>query len=121
MGALNVELARRRCRACGGLEDRLSRAAVEQYLTQVSSEWRLSPDGHHVEREVVLRDFAEAIAFVNRVAAVAEEQNHHPDITIRAWNRVVLTQFTYVAQGLTESDFIMAAKYDELVQQRVPS
>ncbi len=69
--------------------------------------------GDAIVRTVTFRDFAEAMAFVNRVAEVAEEANHHPDITIR-WNTVTLTQSTHVANGLTEHDFALARRLNEL-------
>jgi 4a-hydroxytetrahydrobiopterin dehydratase len=72
-----------------------------------------SPEGKAIVRTVKLKDFAEAMAFVNRVAEVAEEVNHHPDITIR-WNTVTLTQSTHVAGGLTEHDFRLARRINEL-------
>ena len=65
-------------------------------------------------RTVQLKDFKEAMAFVNKVAEVAEEANHHPDITIK-WNIVTLTQSTHVAGGLTEHDFRLARRLNELL------
>ena len=73
--------------------------------------WELA--GHSIVRTVKLKDFTAAMAFVNRVAEVAEEANHHPDITIQ-WNTVTLTQSTHVAGGLTEHDFRLARRLNEL-------
>ncbi|MDN3356570.1 4a-hydroxytetrahydrobiopterin dehydratase [Actinomadura sp. DC4] len=73
--------------------------------------WELSGDS--IVRTLEFKDFKEAMAFVNRVAEVAEEANHHPDITIR-WNKVTLTQSTHVAGGLTEHDFRLARRLNEL-------
>jgi 4a-hydroxytetrahydrobiopterin dehydratase len=73
--------------------------------------WELAGDS--IVRTVKLKDFKEAMAFVNRVAEVAEEANHHPDITIQ-WNTVTLTQSTHVAGGLTEHDFRLARRLNEL-------
>ena len=66
-----------------------------------------------LEREFRFRDFAEALAFVNRVGALAEAENHHPDISIR-WNRVTLRFWTHAAGAITERDRELAAKVDEL-------
>ena len=69
--------------------------------------------GHALVREFVFADFAGAMAFVNRVAQVAEELNHHPDITIR-WNKVTLTLSTHTSSGLTGRDFQLAEALDAL-------
>jgi 4a-hydroxytetrahydrobiopterin dehydratase len=66
---------------------------------------------HHLTRTFAFPDFKQALAFVNRVGEVAEEQGHHPDISL-AWGKVGITIWTHKIDGLTESDFIMAAKID---------
>ena len=68
---------------------------------------------HHVTRKFEFPDFRKALAFVNRVGEVAEQQGHHPDILL-AWGRAEITVFTHKVDGLTESDFILAAKIDKL-------
>ena len=68
---------------------------------------------HHLERQYELPDFKSALAFVNRVGAVAEEQNHHPDLTL-SWGKVGVSIWTHVVDGLTENDFIFAAKVERL-------
>ena len=74
--------------------------------------WRIVDD-HHLEKEFTFPNFADGLAFVNRVGAVAEELDHHPDIYL-AWGKVRLQIWTHKINGLTESDFILAAKIDEL-------
>ena len=81
-------------------------------MQQQVPQWRVI-DEHHLTREFTFPDFKTALGFVNRVGAVAEEQGHHPDILL-TWGRVVLTLWTHKIDGLTESDFIMAAKMDKL-------
>jgi 4a-hydroxytetrahydrobiopterin dehydratase len=76
--------------------------------------WRLSGE-HAIEREWTLADFAAAIAFVNRVAVVAERANHHPDILLHGWNKVRLTLSTHSQGGLTDADFELAGQIDLLV------
>jgi 4a-hydroxytetrahydrobiopterin dehydratase len=76
------------------------------------SQWRREDD--EIVREWQLEDFAEAMAFVNRVAEVAEGSNHHPDILVHGWNKVRLSLTNHSAGGLTEADFEMAAKIDQL-------
>ncbi len=70
--------------------------------------------GDEIVREWRFDDFSEAIAFVNRVAGAAEEANHHPDILLHGWNKVKLSLTNHSAGGLTEMDFSMAARFDEL-------
>ncbi|MGO9955280.1 MAG: 4a-hydroxytetrahydrobiopterin dehydratase [Solirubrobacteraceae bacterium] len=70
--------------------------------------------GDEIVRERRFDDFAEAIAFVNRVADVAEDANHHPDIFIHGWNKVKLSLTNHSAGGLTEMDFTMAGRFDKL-------
>jgi len=68
---------------------------------------------HHLEKALTFPDFKTALDFVNRVGALAEEQGHHPDIYL-AWGKVEITIWTHKVDGLTESDFILAAKIDRL-------
>ena len=76
------------------------------------SGWRIV-DEHHLEKNYRFRNFVEALAYVNAVGQLAEEQNHHPDIFL-AWGRVRITIWTHKIDGLTESDFVFAAKCDAL-------
>ena len=70
-------------------------------------------DQHHLERRYDFKNFRQALAFTNRVGGLAEEEGHHPDIYL-AWGRVDLKIWTHTIDGLTESDFILAAKVDRL-------
>jgi 4a-hydroxytetrahydrobiopterin dehydratase len=74
--------------------------------------WELEGDG--IMREWRFEDFAEAIQFVNQVAEVAEDANHHPDILVHGWNKVKFSLTNHSAGGLTEVDFTMAARFDEI-------
>jgi 4a-hydroxytetrahydrobiopterin dehydratase len=76
------------------------------------SEWQR--DGDEIVRDLKFADFAAAMAFVNRVAQEAEEANHHPDILVHGWNKVQLKLTNHAAGGLTDADFEMAARIDEL-------
>ncbi len=88
----------------------LSEEKIEQHLQ--SGAW--SREGETIVRERKLEDFAAAIAFVNRVAELAEAANHHPDILLHGWNKVQLTLSTHSAGGLTEADFALARQIDAL-------
>jgi 4a-hydroxytetrahydrobiopterin dehydratase len=76
------------------------------------SDW--TREGEEIVREWKFKDFAQAIDFVNRVAAAAEEANHHPDILVHGWNKVRLALTNHSAGGLTEADFTMADRFDGL-------
>ena len=88
--------------------------AAEVMLSQLGEGWELKQNGHlFLERSYRFKNFAEALAFVNRVGALAEEQAHHPDVQL-SWGRVILRIWTHKIKGLTESDFVFAAKCDRL-------
>jgi 4a-hydroxytetrahydrobiopterin dehydratase len=85
---------------------------IKKLLDQLGSGWS-AVDDHHLEKEYKFEDFAQALAFTNRVGELAEEQGHHPDVYL-AWGKVKLIVWTHKIEGLTESDFILAAKAEEL-------
>jgi 4a-hydroxytetrahydrobiopterin dehydratase len=88
----------------------LSDADIEQRLAATDG-WQRSA-GESIDREWRFKDFAAAIAFVDRVAEVAEAANHHPDILLHGWNKVRLTLSTHSQGGLTDADFRLAAEID---------
>ena len=104
------DLASKDCVPCRGGVPSLTRAEIEPLLRQLADGWNVVND-HHLAKTYKFRNFADALAFTNRVGAIAEEQGHHPDIEL-AWGRVGLTIWTHAIDGLTESDFILAAKAD---------
>lgn len=92
----------------------MERSTAEGLLGQLNNEWQLRENGHMLlEKTYRFKNFADALGFVNRVGALAEEQGHHPDVYL-AWGRVRLEIWTHKINGLTESDFIFAAKCDRL-------
>jgi 4a-hydroxytetrahydrobiopterin dehydratase len=91
--------------------NKLSEEEIQGRLA--GGEWRR--EGDAIVRDFKLADFAAAVAFVNRVAALAEQANHHPDILVHGWNRVRLQLSTHSEGGLTEADFALAAEIDGLV------
>ncbi len=106
-----TELADQKCVPCRGGIPPLAGTELEKFHKGVPA-WSVV-DGHHLQREFKFPDFQKALDFVNRVGAVAEEQGHHPDILL-AWGKAEITLWTHKIDGLTESDFIMAAKIDRL-------
>ena len=113
---MTSELAKRQCVPCRGGVPALKRDEIESLLDQLGGDWKVAED-HHLEKEYQFRDFATALAFTNAVGAIAEEQGHHPDIYL-AWGKVGLRIWTHKIDGLTESDFILAAKADQADRHR---
>jgi 4a-hydroxytetrahydrobiopterin dehydratase len=81
-------------------------------MSEPAGDWRR--EGESIVRDAEFEDFAQAMAFVNRVADLAEEANHHPDILVHGWNKVRLTLTTHSEGGLTDNDFEMARRIDGL-------
>ena len=106
------ELSHKRCLPCEGDVPALTKAQAEDIMTHVS-DWKLSEDGTKLTRLYVFKDFAKALAFANEVGKVAEEEWHHPDMKV-SWGKVEVTFTTHSVRGLTENDFIMAAKVNDI-------
>jgi 4a-hydroxytetrahydrobiopterin dehydratase len=106
-----VELASKTCVPCRGGVPPLAGKELENLAKEVP-QWRVV-NGHHIAREFKFPDFKQALAFVNKVGNIAEEQGHHPDISL-TWGKAGVTTWTHKIDGLTESDFILAAKIDRL-------
>ena len=104
-----MTLADKRCVPCRGGVPPLDAEGIAPLLAQLQG-WEVV-DGHHLTKTYTFDDFARALAFVNRVGDVAEEQGHHPDLHL-SWGRVVVDVWTHKIDGLTESDFVLAAKVD---------
>ena len=109
-----MSLSQKHCVPCRGGVPPLAGEELEKLKAQVP-EWSVV-DGHHLSRSFEFPDFRTALAFVNRVGAVAEEEGHHPDLCL-SWGKVDATTWTHKIDGLTESDFILASKIDLLHQK----
>jgi 4a-hydroxytetrahydrobiopterin dehydratase len=106
------DLAQKQCMACKGGVPPLSGDELARLARELDAAWRVVNE-HHLEREFKFPNFRQALQFTNRVGELAEAQNHHPDIYL-AWGKVKLTLWTHKIDGLTESDFVFAAKVDQL-------
>ena len=105
------DLLKKKCIPCEGRGIKpLDRAAVQKYLDKLQN-WILDKDAKKISKEFKFKDFIGAINFVERVADVAEMEGHHPDIHIN-YNKVLLELSTHAIGGLSENDFILAAKID---------
>ena len=106
------DLASRDCVPCKGGIPPLAGDALRALQDELGGGWEVV-DGHHLAKEYRFKNFVQALAFTNRVGEMAEAQGHHPDIHL-AWGRVRLEIWTHKIDGLTESDFVWAAKADRL-------
>jgi 4a-hydroxytetrahydrobiopterin dehydratase len=106
------KLAQKECVACNAGTPPLKGEALIKLTQELSTDWRVVKE-HQLEREYKFSNFRDALAFTNKVGALAEAQNHHPDFYL-AWGQVKLTLWTHSIEGLSEGDFIFAAKVDDL-------
>ena len=109
---MSSELAKKECKPCQGGTPPLKGEVLKKMLNALGGGWQVLNE-QKLEKEYKFPDFAQALKFVNQVGEVAEKQNHHPDIYL-AWGKVKLTLWTHKIDGLTESDFVFAAKVDQL-------
>lgn len=110
-----MDLAKKHCIPCEGGTPPLSDEKEDEMLKLVKG-WMLVRDGtHKITRQFKFKNFKEAIAFVNKVADLAQREGHHPDIKI-VYNKVSLDLFTHAVGGLSENDFIMASKINKLLE-----
>ena len=114
------ELTRKKCRPCEGGVAPMGGAEAKAYLANLPG-WELSADGRLIGRTYVMRWFMDAIEFIQKIAEVAEAEDHHPDIHLTGYRRLRIELMTHAIGGLSENDFIVAAKVDSLPKQLKPS
>ena len=113
MRALSTrKLATQVCVPCTTEMPPLKGAALRNLVQVLGHRWQVIK-GHHLEKEFRFKDFREALDFTNQVGELAEQQGHHPDIYL-AWGKVKITLWTHKVDGLTESDFVLAAKVEQV-------
>lgn len=108
-------LLQKHCVPCEGGVEPLKGEKLQYYLPAVP-EWTLV-DEIKIERDFAFKDFKEAMQFVNNVADLAEEEQHHPDIFLHNWRKVKITLMTHKIKGLFDNDFIMAAKINNIFSE----
>jgi 4a-hydroxytetrahydrobiopterin dehydratase len=108
-----AELAEKRCTPCEKGTPALSVDQVKEYLDR-TPHWKLTSDGKRIRREWRVQDFATALHFFNRVGEIAEAEDHHPDLHLSGYRNVAIELSTHALDGLSENDFILAAKIDRL-------
>lgn len=108
-----MDLTSKHCVPCEGGTVPLLRTEAEEMMKQVP-EWHLWPDGKMISREFAFKNFADAFAFATKIAAIAEKEGHHPDLLV-SWGKVGVELSTHAIPGLSENDFILAAKIDAIL------
>jgi 4a-hydroxytetrahydrobiopterin dehydratase len=108
-----TELVEKRCKPCEGGTETLSESAVADLMPALHPGWAVSADGKGISREFTFPAFSWTIAFVNAVAWVATTEGHHPDMTV-SYGRCVVRYSTHAIDGLSDNDFICAAKVDRI-------
>jgi len=112
------DLTRRKCVPCEGGVPKLTTERVRDLLPQVPG-WELTRDGRRLARHWRVADFQTGLDFFARVGRLAEDEGHHPDLHLTGYRDVTIELWTHAAGGLTENDFILAAKIDALEQPKL--
>jgi 4a-hydroxytetrahydrobiopterin dehydratase len=107
------QLTQKKCVPCEGGVPKYTLAEAESQLAQLSG-WHLTHEGQRIRKDWVMKHFAAAVDFLGRVAEVAEDEGHHPDFHLEGYRNVWIELYTHAIGGLSENDFILAAKIDEL-------
>lgn len=107
------DLRKKKCVPCEGGVPPVPRQQAEQLLVNLPG-WELSEDGIRIHRHWITRDFMAAMEFFNRIAELAEDEGHHPDLHLVGYRNVTVELWTHAIGGLSENDFIVAAKIDEI-------
>jgi 4a-hydroxytetrahydrobiopterin dehydratase len=110
---MTEELHHRHCVPCEGGTKPLSKDAIDEYMKKLHG-WQVI-DENKIEKKYHFIDFKRALSFVIEVGDVAEFEGHHPDIYLHSWNKVTISLSTHAIKGLSENDFIVAAKIDQII------
>ncbi len=108
------DLINQKCQPCEGGVPPFSEAKAQEYLTQVQG-WRADKEFKKIEGNFKFNNFKEALDFVNKVGQLAEKEGHHPDILLHSYNQLKVILVTHAIGGLSNNDFIMAAKIDNML------
>lgn len=110
---MNTDLTKKRCEACEGIGQALNAEQIRHLMPQLDQAWTVSNDHKTIQRSFSFSNFYETMGFVNALAFIANSENHHPDLEI-GYNYCHITFMTHALKGLSQNDFICAAKVDEL-------
>ena len=107
-------LSQRKCKPCEGGVTPLPESAARALLRDVEG-WELAADGKAIRKTVKCKDFLDAVGLIQRIAPVAEAEDHHPDLHLTGYRKLTIELSTHAIGGLSENDFILAAKIDQLL------
>lgn len=111
----NMDLAQKHCVPCEGGVAPFNPGNAKAWLRNIKG-WRLITGSKKIQKDFTFQNFQEVIAFVNKVADIAEAEDHHPDLFIHSYKKLRVTLMTHAIGGLSENDFILAAKIDRLLE-----
>jgi len=112
-----VQLGAKKCQPCEGGVEPCELNQAKRQIQLLGSDWELVDGGKKICRKLKLKDFAEAMRVINAVADLAEAEQHHPDLHLMAYKQVRIDLTTHAIGGLSENDFIVAAKIDVIIKQ----
>lgn len=110
------DLVQRKCSSCDSKGTALTLEEAKGFIRQVPY-WDLADDGKSISRQYVLRGFAAAVRMINKIAEIAETENHHPDLHLVSYKKLIVVLSTHSIGGLSDDDFIVAAKINQLTAQ----
>jgi 4a-hydroxytetrahydrobiopterin dehydratase len=115
------DLSQKKCKPCEGGIPALSKDEVERYLKKLPG-WSLDPAAKVIRAEYVMKNFVAGVKLIQEIARIAESENHHPDLHLTGYRKLVIELTTHAIGGLSENDFILAAKIEQLPKElKVPA
>ena len=117
MGAINCSLlSQKRCRPCEGGVEPMSAQQAREYVKALEG-WQLSQDGKSISKLYVMKDFMAAVELIRTIAEIAETEDHHPDLHLSGYRKLLIELSTHAIKGLSENDFILASKIELLPKE----
>ena len=113
---MKSDLSSKHCEACEGIGAALNPDQIKQLMPQLAGEWQVERDSQAIKKRFSFKNFYETMAFVNAVAWIANNENHHPDLEL-GYNYCQVLFTTHALNGLSHNDFICAAKIDDLLRK----
>lgn len=107
------KLTEKKCVPCEGGVPPFTEEQIQEYLGELHAGWEVV-EGKKIQKQFKFKDFKEALQFINKVGEIAEQEGHHPDIRLFGYNKVLIELSTHTIKGLSENDFILAAKIEAL-------
>ena len=108
-----MEFKEKKCQPCEGVGQALKKEEAQKFLSQTPN-WQLTSDAKGIYREYMTKNFVTAVNFINKITQIAESENHHPDLHLTSYRKLRIDLSTHAVGGLSENDFILAAKINDL-------